>query len=60
MTVGVFFLLLSAGLIPKLFFSPLKDIFKSKEISTIGNPKIQQWLSLSGLLLCTLGLLLRI
>jgi len=60
MSVGVFLLLLSAGLTPKMFFSPLADIWKGEEFASIGNPKIPQLLSLSGIFLCALGLVLRL
>ncbi|BAJ01351.1 hypothetical protein [Shewanella violacea] len=60
MTIGVFLMLLSAGLIPKLFFSPLTDILKSEGIPTVGNPRVQQWLSLSGVCLCSLGVIWRL
>jgi hypothetical protein len=60
MTIGVFLMLLSAGLMPKLFFSPLTNILKSESIPTIGSPRVQQWLSLSGVFICSLGLVWRL
>lgn len=60
MTIGVFLMLLSAGLMPKLFFSPLTNILKPESIPTIGNPRVQQWLSLSGVFICSLGLVWRL
>jgi hypothetical protein len=59
MSIGVFLLLLSAGLTPKMFFSPLADIWKGEELPSIGSPKLPQWFSLSGIFLCTFGLVWR-
>lgn len=56
MSVGVFLLLLSAGLTPKMFFSPLADIFKGEAFPSIANSKHPQWFSLLGILCCGIGL----
>lgn len=60
MSVGVFFLLLSVALTPKIFFSSLTDIFKGKEVPAIGNPQLAQSFSLLGIFLCAVGLLWRL
>lgn len=60
MTIGVFFILLSVGLMPRMFFSPLTSILKSESIPTIGNPRVQQWLLLSGVFIFLLGLIWRL
>lgn len=60
MSVGVFSMLLSIGLMPKLFFTPVTHILKSGNIPTVGNPIIQHWLSLLGILLCSLSLVWRL
>lgn len=52
MSIGAFLMLLSLALMPKIFFLPFADIFKSKETPTIGIPKVQQWIMFSGVLLC--------
>ena len=51
-TIGVFLLLVSAGLKPKVFFLPLSHIAKSEHIPTLGDPRVQRWLGLSGFFLC--------
>lgn len=52
MSIGVFLMLLSGVLTPKMFFSPISDIWKVEEFPSIVDPKIPQWLSLSGISLC--------
>ncbi|MAD88426.1 MAG: hypothetical protein CMK64_01875 [Pseudoalteromonas sp.] len=56
LSVGVFLLLLSAGLTPKMFFSPLAEIFKGEAFPSIVNFKLPQWFSLFGILCCGIGL----
>ncbi|MBW4965692.1 hypothetical protein KZZ04_04840 [Pseudoalteromonas sp. CR1] len=60
MSIGAFLMLLSLSLMPKIFFSPFADIFKSKKTPTIGISRVQQWLMFSGGLLCALGFTLRL
>lgn len=60
MTTGVFLMLLSAGLIPKLFFSPLSDILKIEDMATVGKANVQQWFFLSGISCCSLSLVWRL
>ena len=60
MSIGAFLLLLSLALIPKIFFLPFTDIFKSKETPSIGIPKVQQCIMFSGALLCAFGFALRL
>jgi hypothetical protein len=59
MTLGMFLMLLSAGLTPKLFFSPLTNIFKSEKTPTLGHARVQQWLFLFGVFFCSLSLVIR-
>lgn len=59
MTLGMFLMLLSAGLTPKLFFSPLTNIFKSEKPPTLGHTRVQQWLFLFGMFFCSLSLVIR-
>ena len=59
MTIGMCLMLLSAGLVPKLFFSPLINIFKLEKIPTLGHPRVQQWLFLYGVFFCFLSLAIR-
>ncbi|TMN82913.1 MULTISPECIES: hypothetical protein [unclassified Pseudoalteromonas] len=60
MSIGAFLMLLSLSLMPKIFFSPFADIFKSTDQPTIGNAKVQQWLMFSSVLLCAFGFALRL
>lgn len=60
MSVGVFFLLFSVALTPKIFFSSLTDIFKGEELPAIGSPQLAQNFSLLGILLCVIALLWRL
>ncbi|KTF14543.1 hypothetical protein [Pseudoalteromonas sp. 10-33] len=60
MSIGAFLMLLSFALIPKIFFLPFADIFKSTDQPTLGNIKVQQWLMFSGVLFCALGFALRL
>jgi len=60
MSIGAFLMLLSFALMPKIFFLPFADIFKSAEIPTIGNAKVQQWIMFSGVLLSAFGFALRL
>lgn len=60
MSVGVFLLMLSAALTPKMFFAPLNAIWKGAEFSSIVNPKLNQWLCGTGLFICAFGLVWRL
>lgn len=50
--VAVFLIFLGVGLSPKVFFTPLKQLFSSSHLpQTVINRKLQQTILLSGLLL---------
>lgn len=57
LSVGVFLLLLSAGLTPKMFFSPLTEIFKGEAFPSIVSSRLPQWFSLLGIFCCGIGLI---
>jgi len=56
LSFGVFLLLLSAGLTPKMFFSPFEEVFKGEAFPSIVNSKLPQWFSLFGIFCCGIGL----
>jgi hypothetical protein len=54
-SIGVFMVIFSAGLMPKLFLLPIDQILKPQTTSILGNPILLQYLSFIGGMLCIIA-----
>lgn len=55
-STGVAITLFSAGLIPKLFFMPFKSAFTEIQSPILVNAETQQYLTLGGIVISSIGL----
>ena len=54
-SIGLFMVIFSAGLMPKLFLLPIVQILKPQTAPILGNPILLQYLSFIGGMLCIIA-----